>query len=242
MTAAASYAQIGEDLRLLRALARVKRGHYIDVGAYHPEEHSVTKVFYDRGWRGINIEPVPSLFESFPRERPRDVNLCLAATDIAGSAVMHEIVGSGLSTLIERHAGRFAQEGWQRRDYTVRTERLDAICARYARRAIHFLKIDAEGSEEGVLAGCDFRRFRPWIVVVEATEPLSDIPTHLAWEPILTEASYEFAYTDRLNRYYVARERRQLASALADPPPGAPIAPPSARGGWRLRWFDRFRR
>jgi len=43
------------------------------------------------------------------------------------------------------------------------------------RGEIHFLKIDVQGSESDVLRGCDFVRYRPWIVVIEATEPLSAI-------------------------------------------------------------------
>lgn len=213
-----SYAQIGEDLRLLRALVRVRRGTYIDVGAHHPEFHSVTKLFYDRGWSGINIEPVPSSFATLARERTRDVNLCLAASDRAGTAVLHEIVASGLSTLVERHAERHRRAGWERRTHRVGTRRLDDICAEHAPSRIHFLKIDAEGSEREILLGCDLVRFRPWIVVIEAKEPLSETPTHGEWEPMLLAARYEFAWSDGLNRYYVARERRRLKRALADPP------------------------
>src|SRR4051812_19442188 len=53
-----SYAQNYEDIMLFRALRHVADGFYVDVGANSPDEHSVTKAFYERGWRGINIEPV----------------------------------------------------------------------------------------------------------------------------------------------------------------------------------------
>ena len=36
------------------------------------------KAFYDRGWRGINIEPVASLFAGFVADRPDDLNLQVA--------------------------------------------------------------------------------------------------------------------------------------------------------------------
>jgi len=52
-----SYAQNYEDVMLWRALKHIENGFYIDVGAAWPSEHSVTKLFYDEGWRGINIEP-----------------------------------------------------------------------------------------------------------------------------------------------------------------------------------------
>src|SRR5262249_40189981 len=94
VTAPRSYAHIGEDLRLWRALWRVRRGTYIDVGAHDPEHLSVTKLFYDRGWSGINIEPVPSSFERIARARLRDVNLCVAASDTEGEAVLHQVAGS----------------------------------------------------------------------------------------------------------------------------------------------------
>jgi hypothetical protein len=53
------YAQHGEDRSLAGLLGRRRRGFYIDVGAWDPVQDSVTKHFYDRGWRGINVEPHP---------------------------------------------------------------------------------------------------------------------------------------------------------------------------------------
>ena len=52
-----SYAQNFEDVMLWRALRHVESGFYIDVGAAHPDDYSVTRAFYDRGWSGINVEP-----------------------------------------------------------------------------------------------------------------------------------------------------------------------------------------
>jgi hypothetical protein len=60
-----SYAQNNEDVLLWRALGHVQDGFYIDVGASDPVEHSVTRAFYDAGWRGINIEPLPAHIEAF---------------------------------------------------------------------------------------------------------------------------------------------------------------------------------
>ena len=51
------WSQYGEDLVLLSMLKDVDRGFYVDVGAMHPKYESVTKLFYDRGSRGINLEP-----------------------------------------------------------------------------------------------------------------------------------------------------------------------------------------
>ena len=65
-----SYAQNLEDVMLYRILKRVEAGFYIDVGAQHPVLDSVNKAFYDRGWRGINIEPNSEDFSLLQKERP----------------------------------------------------------------------------------------------------------------------------------------------------------------------------
>ena len=53
-----SYAQEYEDIILYAIIGDVSDGFYIDVGAYDPVDISVTKYFYDKGWHGINIEPL----------------------------------------------------------------------------------------------------------------------------------------------------------------------------------------
>ena len=72
-----SYAQFLEDMVLYCALKDVDKGFYIDVGANDPTLFSVTKFFYDRGWRGINIEPLPDKCALLAEMRPRDINLCV---------------------------------------------------------------------------------------------------------------------------------------------------------------------
>jgi peptide methionine sulfoxide reductase MsrB len=61
-----TYAQNQEDIMLHRALRDVQKGFFIDVGAQHPVVDSVTKFFYDQGWRGINIDPMPQWFNLQP--------------------------------------------------------------------------------------------------------------------------------------------------------------------------------
>ena len=73
-----SYSEYYEDLILYLLLFDIEKGFYIDVGAYDPIQVSVTKFFYLKGWRGINIEPLPGKIELFQKERPNDINLQLA--------------------------------------------------------------------------------------------------------------------------------------------------------------------
>ena len=50
-------------------------GFYVDIGAHHPKRFSNTYIFYQRGWRGINIDAKPGTKEVFNKLRPRDINL-----------------------------------------------------------------------------------------------------------------------------------------------------------------------
>ncbi len=75
-----------------------------------------------------------------------------------------------------------------------------------------------EGAEKLVLDGLDLQKFRPWIILVEATKPVSGEPNHQEWEPELLSRGYDFVYFDGLNRFYVSDNHPELCSSLALPP------------------------
>ncbi|MEI7747230.1 MAG: FkbM family methyltransferase, partial [Actinomycetota bacterium] len=93
-----SYAQNREDVMLWRALSSVAQGFYVDVGANHPSHDSVTKAFYERGWSGINIEPLQKHYEELLLERPRDINLQVAAGAHEGEIDLYDSLVRGLAT------------------------------------------------------------------------------------------------------------------------------------------------
>lgn len=66
-----SYAQGAEDLALLHFIKK-ERGFYIDIGAHHPNRFSVTRLLYDKGWSGLNVDANPDLRNAFTKWRPRD--------------------------------------------------------------------------------------------------------------------------------------------------------------------------
>lgn len=213
-----SYAQNYEDVMLLRALRAVEKGFYIDVGAQDPVVDSVTKAFYELGWHGINLEPVTHWYERLVADRPLDINLQLAVSDKPGRLPFYEVEASGLSTTDAEFARRHIKAGHHVSELDIQCVTLDSICDEHNVTTVHFLKIDCEGAEEAALRGLSLQRVRPWIILLEASEPNTQTPAYAEWEPLLTERGYRFVYADGLNRFYVADERADLLSAFTFPP------------------------
>jgi FkbM family methyltransferase len=213
-----SYAQNGEDVLLARLFGRQRDGFYLDVGANDPTDFSLTKHFYDRGWHGVNVEPVPDAYARLRAERPRDTNLNLGVAARRGDRSFYEVVGqSVLSTFSAEQAALYRAEGRPVVERPVHVLSLAEVCAAHVQRPIDFLSIDVEGLEREVLAGGDWERWRPRVVVVEATRPNTTLPAHQEWEPLLLEAGYLFAYFDGLNRFYVRGEEPALLEGFRVP-------------------------
>jgi FkbM family methyltransferase len=213
-----SYAQNREDVRLARVLD-AGAGFYIDVGASDGEHASVTRHFYERGWRGINVEPREQAFADLQRARPRDVNVCAALSDAPGAGTLYDPGprAGACATIHAPQAETLGTLGVELAERPVEVTTLAALCEAHAPEVIDLLSVDVEGHEREVLAGGDWQRWRPRVVVVEAITPLTYEPTHEAWEPLLTEAGYLAAGFDGVNRYYVRDEDADLVPALSVP-------------------------
>ena len=198
-----SYSQAYEDLILYDVFKNISEGFYIDVGANNPVRDSVTKAFYEIGWHGINIEPLLKECNALVQDRPRDINLCIAAGSKEDTLELHE--RGTLSTLKADEAAGWNQDVQTR---MVKVEPLSKICNDYCKynQSIQFLKIDVEGFEREVLMGTNLRDYRPNIIILESTKPRSAIPTHNEWEDILKENGYIFAIEHSINRYYVDKD------------------------------------
>jgi FkbM family methyltransferase len=214
-----SYAQNLEDVILRRALHDIKGGFYIDIGAWDPVHDSVTNWFYQDGWRGINIEPNPQFAARLTEERPGDTILTCAVSDSEGYADFTVVEGTGLSSLSVTEAADIATRNSVRNTIVVKTRTLSQVWDEHVGdRSVDFLKIDAEGAEDRILAGADFKAHRPRIIVVEATVPLTRESSWSTFEPPLLAADYALAYFDGLNRFYVRREDEHRIETFALPP------------------------
>ncbi|MEA3490273.1 MAG: FkbM family methyltransferase [Campylobacterota bacterium] len=213
-----SYAQNFEDVMLWRALGDIKNGYYIDVGANHPMDDSVTKAFYNHGWSGINIEPEERFFNLLVLDRDRDINLDVAISNQTEDIKLYVFETRGWSTNDISVADEHRADGYDYQIKSIKTKSLDRVCEENQVEEIHFLKIDVEGAEKSVLESFSFEQYRPWIVVIEATRPNTDIDVSQEWEYMLFDHSYLLAYFDGINKFYVAKEHSSLLAYFRYPP------------------------
>jgi Methyltransferase FkbM domain len=105
----------------------------------------------------------------------------------------------------------------------VATQRLDQVLdeAGWQGLDIHFLAVDAEGSERDVLCSIDLMTWRPWVLVVHALQPDDGGSSRGKWESTLLEADYRFCLFDGISCYYVSEEHGSELAALLDHGPCA---------------------
>ena len=194
-----SYSPDLEDLILYYIFYDIPNGFYIDVGAHDPNKYSVTKIFYERGWNGINIEPLPDKFPLFQKFRKRDINLQIGAGDKEGNTTLNIKNDASCSSII------YNKKANNTNLTNIKINTLANICRRYIPKnnQIQFCKIDVERAEKLVLLGFDFINYRPRIFCIESLfNGNKNNYEHLDWEYILTNNDYEFIFKFGRNRYY----------------------------------------
>lgn len=163
-----TYAQHGDDLAVLNIFKRlgIEKPSYLDVGAYHPFDLSNTALLYERGSRGIVVEPNMAAFDAFVAARPDDIILPVGVAPIAGTLTyFHVLADPGRFTFDKATAMTLG---------IVRSEELpvttlNAIVEEHV--GGHWpdlLSIDIEGIDIDVLRVADFGAHPPRVVIVEA--------------------------------------------------------------------------
>ncbi|MRR15266.1 MAG: FkbM family methyltransferase [Deltaproteobacteria bacterium] len=213
-----SYAQNFEDVMLWRALKHVADGFYIDVGANDPVIDSVSLAFYERGWRGVHVEPTKQYADKLRTSRPDERVWQVAIGRQKGFLDFYECTDTGLSTGDPEIAEQHGKNGFSFTKTTVEVLPLQDILDQYDDREIHWLKIDVEGMEREVLQSWEEAQARPWIVVIESTQPSSTIDVSGSWEPLVLAKGYIFAYFDGLNRFYLHERHEELLDKFKLPP------------------------
>jgi FkbM family methyltransferase len=214
-----SYAQNFEDVMLWRSLKHIKNGFYIDIGAWDPVIDSVSNLFYENGWRGINVEPDKFYYNKLKFCRPDEINLNLAVSDKKENIKFYKFENTGLSTCKLDIANMHVLTGFTKPiEENIPTISMDSLLEKCVNKDIHFLKIDIEGFEQNALESWQRSEIRPWIILIESTIPNSQNESYKQWESIVLNKNYEFVYFDGLNNFYLHSNHLDLKKFFISPP------------------------
>ena len=164
-----SYGATGEDV-LLNKIFKDNKGFYIDVGALHPINGSLTHNLYKRGWTGLNFDIDERNIKFFKIFRRRDSSFRMAISSSKGEVNSYIFSsGSGLNTLEKSWADKWSK--LLGKDYFIKKltkTTLTSVVKKFKiQNKIDLLNIDVEGHEVDVLNGSDFKLFRPKIITIE---------------------------------------------------------------------------
>ena len=165
------FSQNGEDL-FLAEYFQDRQGVYVDVGANHPFKNSNTYLLYKAGWKGINIEPIPSRLKKFIKARPSDINLNLGIGASSGKMTFYEMSSSVLSTFNRDVCQKLikAKEATLFKTYDVEIATLASVFEKHLRsETIDVLSIDTEGFEIEVLNGIDWKKNNINMIIIESS-------------------------------------------------------------------------
>ena len=207
-----SYSQCGEDILVdyVLRLRGIMQPSYIDIGANHPFRINNTARFYERGCRGINIDPNPEAIKLFNEHRPEDVNLNVGISDTSGDSDFYVMEDPTLSTFSAAARDHLVEHG-QRvvKIARVRLKTLPDIVQNHCRGVFpDFMNIDVEGLEMTILKSIDFDRSYPKVICVEIAEysPIGAGMRRLDIEELLSNRHYfEYGHTN-LNSIMVRKE------------------------------------
>ncbi len=218
-SAVISYSQNQEDVVLFRLVDLVPEGFYVDVGAAHPVLDNVTYALYEAGWHGLNIEPMKREADLLKEIRPRDITCETAAGNGVGRVTLYAapLENRGATTADEEVVAKYTSTGQSFEAFEVGVLRLDQILQENNIAVVHILKIDVEGAERAVLEGASISKYRPWVLVIEATWPNSTVDVSSEWENLVLEAGYSQTLFDGLNKFYVRNDMPEIMKLMSTP-------------------------
>jgi FkbM family methyltransferase len=169
-----SYSQCGEDriVHFMCGYIGIAPIDYIDVGAHDPVIGNNTYLFYQKGTRGLLIEPNPTMCKKLREVRPDDrvLEAGIGAT-AAREADYYVMTDSSWNTFskdeAERQSKQFGGKISIKEVIKVPLLDLNQVMAEHFREAPAFLSVDAQGFELPILKSIDYRRFRPKVICAE---------------------------------------------------------------------------
>ncbi len=168
------FSRAGQDWWLDKhAFKRKRKGTFIDIGGFDGLIASNT-LFFElvRGWRGLLLEPSPTLFKRASRIRRCRCLQRAIAPEVGRQPFLHVLdgyleMGGLMSSYDEKTHGRLSEHPKHREEtIEVETLSLEALFQEFGLTEVDYISLDVEGAEVPILESFPFERFpvQAWTV------------------------------------------------------------------------------
>lgn len=203
-----SFAYFGEEILINKIFSETPNGFYVDVGAHHPKNGSLTFFLYKKGWHGINFDITEKNIDFLKSIRKRDHSYKVAISDAnkqLNSYIFDE--GSQLSSLEKDFAKKWSnilQIPYKK--VSIQSKTLNKIFEDIQLTKIDYLNIDVEQHEYKVLKGIDLKVFRPKLITCEIHEKKIERILKSNSYKYLTKNKYIFISHYHITSFFVSEE------------------------------------
>ena len=193
------YAEFAEDVMVNRILKKIKKGFYVDIGAYHPYKGSLTYNLYNRNWNGMNLDISKSSIDLFNIARPTDLNINCAVSELNGETYYYE------NSPINQQNSLISLHDKQKKIKT-QSYKLSEILKMENIKSVDYINIDTEGNELEVLMGIDFGKINPFLFTIEDNS--FDLNNEIKKKKItfLKEKNYELINIIGVTMFFVKKD------------------------------------
>lgn len=191
-----SYSQYGEDMVIRSYYDKIGyfKGIYVnpeksvvlDIGSYRPIVLSNSFYFYRKGFTCINVDATPGSKAVFDSTRPRDINVEVAVGLKDGTGTFYSFGTPSVWNTMDAESAAFAVKSTNVAPemHNVQIQRIETILDMYIKDCnLEMLFIDVEGVDFQVLQSNNFEKYRPRVILIEASH-LN--PSEITTNPIST--------------------------------------------------------
>lgn len=182
-------------------------GTLIECGAFDGQLESSCKFFEEfMGWKSINIEASPPVYNNLIKNRPNSINYNVALSNSSGVARFSHVIspdmgenfGNGSLSHLDVHKNALIKEGCKFVNYDVKTITYKQLIEMTKIKKLDLMVLDVEGHELSVIEGMIGSTVLPEIFCIEHG--------HLGVEKVrsaLSKLPYKYDTSLHVNSFFI---------------------------------------
>ena len=205
-----NFSSDGEDSILYKWLGGINNGFYVDIGSHKPFYSSNTYGFYLNGWRGICIDPNPGLKLKYLLLRSSDLflNSAIVLQKKSGNSFFYYYQNNTDLNTFSKKRVKIQQKLYGRyptKKIKINKLTIDDLIKLIANKELHFLNIDIEGLEYGIIKSLLNKKILPWCIAIEELGKTCENISNSKIKKFMNKKGYFLASRTFLTSIYIRK-------------------------------------